>query len=260
MSKHPSIAYPPLQGKTIVVTGAGQGIGKAYARRLARDGAALVLVDINDGAVRACAEELRGEGLDVSPWTLDVSDQEAVQSFANALGQRYAAVHGVVNNAAIFSSLKLKSFWDIDPREWDKVMAVNVRAPWLMVSSLLVLLRAAGDASVVNIGSDSVWMGKTGYLHYVTSKAAVYGMTHAMARELGPDQIRVNTLSPGFTTTEVPRETFTQAQLDGITQAQALQRVASTDEIVGVVAFLMGADSRWITGQTLHVAGGLLHR
>lgn len=250
----------PLAGKTIVVTGAGQGIGKAYARRLASDGAHVVLVDINQAAVSAAMDELETDGLFASGWRVDVASADDVNRFAKELADVHPQIHGLVNNAAIFSSLKLKSFWDIDPTEWDQVMAVNVRGPWLMVSALRPLLCSAGDASVVNIGSDSVWMGKTGYLHYVTSKAAVYGMTHAMARELGPDNVRVNTLSPGFTTTEVPRETFTQAQLDGIMKAQALQRVAGTGEIVGVVAFLMGPDSRWITGQTMHVAGGLLYR
>jgi 3-oxoacyl-[acyl-carrier protein] reductase len=250
----------PLQGKVIVVTGAGQGIGKAYAQRLASDGAKVAMVDINEVTVKAAARELREQGLDVSAWVVDVSSAESVKRFAAELGAEFTQVHGLVNNAAIFASLKLKPFWEIDAAEWDLVMAVNVRGPWLLVSAMLPLLRAAGEASVVNIGSDSVWMGKTGYLHYVTSKAAVYGMTHAMARELGPDNIRVNTLSPGFTTTEVPRETFTQAQLDGIMNAQALKRVASTGEVVGVVAFLMGPDSRWVTGQTMHVAGGLLHR
>lgn len=250
----------PLLGKVIVVTGAAQGIGKAYARRLAADGAAVAMIDVNEAALATAAAELQAEGLDVRAWSVDVRASDDVRRFADALGAVHPRVHGLVNNAAIFASLKLKPFWDIDPTEWDQVMAVNVRGPWQLVSALLPLLRAAGEASVVNIGSDSVWMGKTGYLHYVTSKAAVYGMTHAMARELGPDNIRVNTLSPGFTTTEVPRATFTQAQLDGIMKAQALPRVAGTDEIVGVVAFLMGSDSRWVTGQTLHVAGGLLHR
>jgi 3-oxoacyl-[acyl-carrier protein] reductase len=249
-----------LRGKSILVTGGGQGIGKAYARRLASDGAKVAIVDISDGSVRATVQELQAQGLDVSGFTADIADVHSMKEFAGKLAAVCPQLHGIVNNAAIFSTLKLKPFWEIEAAEWDRVMAVNVRGPWLVVTALLPLLRAAGEASVVNIGSDSVWMGKTGYLHYVTSKAAVYGMTHAMARELGSDQIRVNTLSPGFTTTEVPRETFTQQQLDGILNAQALKRIASTDDIVGVVAFLMGPDSRWITGQTMHVAGGLLSR
>lgn len=249
-----------LKGKVVVVTGAGQGIGKAYSRRLAEEGAQVLMVDINEKAVREAAAELREASLDVQGWALDVARAEDVKRFADELSEQHPRIDGLVNNAAIFSSLKLMPFWEIDPAQWDQVMAVNVRGPWMLVTALLPMLRAAGGASVVNIGSDAVWMGKPGYLHYVVSKAAVYGMTHAMARELGADNIRVNTLSPGFTTTEVPRETFTEAQLTGILKSQALQRVASTGDMVGVVSFLMSEDSRWITGQTLHVTGGLLHR
>ena len=249
-----------LSGKVVIVTGAGQGIGKAYARRVASEGAHVALVDINAQALGATCAEMQAEGLSVESWTLDVSRPEDVQGFAAELGRRHPAVHGLVNNAAVFSSLKLKPFWEIEPAEWDRVMAVNVRAPWLLVAALRPLLLAAQEASVVNIGSDAVWMGKDGYLHYVASKAAVYGMTHAMARELGTSGVRVNTLSPGFTATEVPRETFTQQQLDGIMRSQALKRIASTDDMVGVVSFLLGPDSRWVTGQTIHVTGGLLFR
>lgn len=249
-----------LAGRTVVVTGAGQGIGKAYAKRLASEGAHVVLVDVNEAALGASCAELQSQGLSVEAQTLDVSNASAAQQFAAELGRRHSGIHGLINNAAIFSSLKLKPFWEIDPAEWDRVMAVNVRGPWLLVSALRPLLIASGGASVVNIGSDAVWMGKDGYLHYVASKAAVYGMTHAMARELGNDGVRVNTLSPGFTVTEVPRETFTQQQLDGIMRSQALKRIANTDDMVGVVAFLVSDDSRWITGQTLHVTGGLLYR
>lgn len=249
-----------LEGRTILVTGAGQGIGKAYALRLAQDGAIVLMADINEPAVAAASAELQAAGLKVQSYTVDVADAASVKAFAQKLQSHHPKLHGVINNAAIFSTIKLAPFWEIEPEVWDRVMAVNVRGPWLLASALLPQLRAAGQASLVNIGSDAVWMGKTGYLHYVASKAAVYGMTHAMARELGPDNIRVNTLSPGFTTTEVPRATFTQAQLDGIVNSQVFKRLADTGDMVGVAAFLMSDDSRWMTGQTFHVTGGLLSR
>jgi NAD(P)-dependent dehydrogenase (short-subunit alcohol dehydrogenase family) len=199
-----------LEGRTILVTGAAQGIGKAYAARLAEEGACVLMADINAQAVNNAAAELQASGMNVQAHTVDVASADSVKQFAKSIQQTHPKLHGLINNAAIFSTIKLAPFWDIDPEFWDRVMAVNVRGPWLMISALLPQLRAAEDASVINIGSDAVWMGKTGYLHYVASKAAVYGMTHAIARELGLDNIRVNTLSPGFTTTEVPRETFTQ--------------------------------------------------
>ncbi|MBN9428210.1 MAG: SDR family oxidoreductase [Burkholderiales bacterium] len=255
-----STVTPRLAGKTLVVTGAGQGIGKAYAARLAQEGAEVLLVDINEQAVAAAVADLKAAGLAVAGRVADVADPRSVQRLAESLRPAHPRIHGLINNAAVFSTIKLASFWDIDPEQWDKVMAVNVRGAWLMVTALLPQLRAAGQASIVNIGSDAVWMGKPGYLHYVTSKAAIYGMTHGMARELGADGIRVNTLSPGFTTTEVPRDTFTQAQLDGIMNAQAFKRLADAGDMVGVAAFLMSDDSRWMTGQTFHVTGGLLFR
>lgn len=247
-------------GKVIVVTGAAQGIGKAYAERLGREGAQVVLVDLNADALDAAVKDLRSQGITAEGRTLDVSDEQAVKQFAQDLSAQFPKVHGLINNAAIFSTIKLKPFWEIDTSEWDKVMSVNVKGLWMLVSAMLPQLRAAGEASVVNIGSDAVWMGKTGYMHYVASKAAVYGMTHAMARELGADNIRVNTLSPGFTETNVPRETFTEAQLNGIMSAQSLKRVANTDDIVGVASFLISDDARWITGQTLHTTGGMSFR
>ena len=255
-----STKFQRLEGRTILVTGAGQGIGKAYALRLAQEGATVLMADINETAVSTAAGDLQADGLKAEPYIVDVADAASVKSFAQKLQAQHPKLHGVINNAAIFSTIKLSPFWEIEPEVWDRVMAVNVRGPWLLASALLPQLRAAGDASLVNIGSDAVWMGKTGYLHYVASKAAVYGMTHALARELGPDNIRVNTLSPGFTTTEVPRATFTQEQLDGIMNSQVLKRLADTGDMVGVAAFLMCDDSRWMTGQTFHVTGGLLFR
>ncbi|QIM48804.1 SDR family oxidoreductase [Pusillimonas sp. DMV24BSW_D] len=249
-----------LNGKTVVITGAAQGIGKAYADRLAQEGAQVVLVDLKAEPLAAAVEDLRSKGHQAEGKVLDVSNEQDVKRVGQELGQAFPRIHGLINNAAVFSTIQLKPFWEIDSAEWDKVMAVNVKGPWMLVGALLPYLRAAEAASVVNIGSDAVWMGKDGYMHYVASKAAVYGMTHAMARELGGDNIRVNTLSPGFTETNVPRATFTQEQLNGIMKSQSLKRIADTDDIVGVASFLISDESRWITGQTLHTTGGLLFR
>ena len=139
-------------------------------------------------------------------------------------------------------------------------MAVNLRGPWLLTSALLPGLRAARGASIVNVASDAVWLGRPGYLHYVASKGGVAGMTHSMSHELGGDDIRVNSISPGPTYTEVPRATVSEAQKEAMRNAQALNRDAGPDDMVGVVAFLLSDDSRFVTGQTLHVSGGLLHR
>lgn len=249
-----------LRDKVVLVTGAAQGIGRAYARRVGQDGAHALLADVNAERAEAAAADLRAEGLAASAMPVDVSDPASCAELASRVTAEHGRLDGLLNNAAIFSTIRMRPFWEIPVAEWDALMAVNVRGPWLLTTALLPLLREAEAASVVNISSDSLWMGRSGYLHYVTSKAGVYGMTHAMAHELGDFGIRVNTLSPGPVATEVDRATVSEAQKTAMQNAQALKRGAGPDDMVGVAAFLLSDDSRWMTGQTFHVNGGLLHR
>lgn len=248
-----------LSDKIIVVTGAAQGIGAGYARRLVEDGATVVLADRNREGAEAAASSLGGPGK-ATAYPLDVADRAGCAAFAAALTDDYGRVDGLVNNAAVFSTITMKPFWEITDDEWDQLMAVNLRGPWLLVSALLPLLRASESASVVNIGSDAVQLGRPGYLHYVASKGGVHGMTYSMARELGEFGIRVNTLSPGPVYTEVARETVTPEQHEAMLRAQALHRPAGPDDMVGAAAFLLSDDAAYLTGQTISVNGGLVHR
>jgi 3-oxoacyl-[acyl-carrier protein] reductase len=175
-------------------------------------------------------------------------------------GEPHGLPVGLINNAAVFSTITMKPFWEIAPDEWDTLMAVNLKGPWLVVSALLPLLRRSESASVVNIGSDAVGMGRPGYLHYVASKGGVHGMTFSMSRELGQFGIRVNTLSPGPVYTEVARATVSPAQKQAMLDAQSLHRTADPDDMVGLAAFLLSDESAYLTGQTISVNGGLLHR
>jgi NAD(P)-dependent dehydrogenase (short-subunit alcohol dehydrogenase family) len=249
-----------LHGRVIVITGAGQGLGRAYAHRVAADGATAVLADVNEENGEKVAAEIHERGKHARFRPLDVGNPESCAALADAVMAEFGAVHGLVNNAAIFSTIQMRPFWEIPIGEWDRLMAVNLRGPWLLTSALLPGLRAAGAASVVNVASDAVWLGRPGYLHYIASKAGIAGMTHSMAHELGGDGIRINSISPGPTYTEVPRGTVTAEQKEAMRAAQALHRDAGPEDMVGVVAFLLSDDSRFITGQTLHVSGGLLHR
>jgi 3-oxoacyl-[acyl-carrier protein] reductase len=190
----------------------------------------------------------------------DVADEASCQRLADDVGNRHGRVDGLVNNAAIFSTITMKPFWEISVAEWDTLMAVNLRGPWLVTKALLPALRRSPGASIVNVASDALWLGRPGYLHYVASKAGVYGLTHSMAHELGPDGIRVNTVSPGPVFTEIARETVTPQQKDAMLAAQAIKRPAGPQDMVGAVVFLLSDDSGWMTGQTLHLNGGLVHR
>lgn len=249
-----------LDGRVIIITGAGQGLGRAYAHRIAADGGTVVLADVNNENGEKVAAEINELGQQARFRSLDVGSPQSCAALAGAVVGEFGAVHGLVNNAAIFSTIQMRQFWEIPVDEWDRLMAVNLRGPWLLTSALLPGLRAAESASVVNVSSDAVGLGRPGYLHYIASKAGVAGMTNSMARELGGEGIRVNSISPGPTYTEIPRGTVTPEQRGAMRAAQALHRDAGTEDMAGVVAFLLSDDSRFITGQSLHVNGGLLHR
>lgn len=249
-----------LRERTIVVTGAGQGLGRAYARRIAAEGAMVIIAEINAEMAENVAAEIAAGGGRACVRPLDVSDPNSCRDLAAYVRSEFGALHGLVNNAAIFSSIAMHPFWEISIEEWDRLMAVNLRGPFVLTTSLLDSLRAADGASVVHVASDATWMGRPGYLHYIASKGGITAMTYSMSHELGDDNIRVNAISPGPTYTEVPRGTVSRAQKETMRAAQALHRDAGPEDMSGVVVFLLGDDSHFVTGQVISVNGGLLHR
>lgn len=251
------MGFTDLADKVIVVTGAAQGIGAAYVRRLAAEGATVVAADRNRAGVERLAAEI---GERVVPRELDVSSADSCRALAALLEREYGRLDGLVNNAAIFSTIRMAPFWEITEEEWDAIMDVNIKGVWLLTSALIELLKASGGASIVNIGSDSVVLGRTDYLHYVASKSAVTGMSYSMSKELGAFGIRVNTLSPGPVYTEIARETVTEEQTRAMLAAQAIPRKAGPEDMTAVAAFLLSDDSGYVTGQTISVNGGLWHR
>jgi NAD(P)-dependent dehydrogenase (short-subunit alcohol dehydrogenase family) len=249
-----------MTGRIVVVTGAGQGLGRAYAHRIVGDGGTVVLADINADGIEKVAEEVAAAGGTAHARQLDVADPDSCTALADWVIGEFGALHGLVNNAAIFSTITMRPFWEIPLEEWDRLMAVNLRGPFQLTAALLPALRAAEDASVIHVSSDAVFLGRPGYLHYTSSKAGIIGMTYSMARELGDFGIRVNAISPGPTYTEVPRGTVSDAQKTAMQAAQALHRDAAPQDMVGVVSFLLGPDSGFVTGQVLSVSGGLVLR
>jgi len=256
------ITYQDLEDKVVLVTGAAQGIGLAYARRFVTEGATVVLVDRAAESLENAAADLNESGRrgKAVAHVVDVTDRDSVEGLARRLEEDFGSLDGLVNNAAVFSTIEMKPFWEITDGEWEGLMAVNLRGPWLLTSVLLPLLRKSASASVVNIGSDAALMGRQGYLHYVASKGGVTAMTFAMSHELGEFGIRVNTLSPGPVYTEIKRETVSAAQREAMVARQALHRTAEPDDMSSLAAFLISSESNYITGQTISVNGGLLHR
>ncbi|MFY1638055.1 SDR family NAD(P)-dependent oxidoreductase [Solwaraspora sp. WMMB335] len=250
-------AAGPLAGRVAVVTGGGQGLGRAFAHRLAADGARVAVADRNaDAAATVAAEISSAAGGTAVAVPVDVADEVSVAAMTGQVVDAYGGIDVLVNNAAVFSTLAMRPFDEIDPAEWDRVMAVNVRGPFLCARAAAPVMRHAGYGKIVNISSATVWIGRPHYLHYVTSKAALIGMTRALATELGPAGIRVNAVTPGATRTEIPRATVTPEQERAIVAGQAIKRRQVPGDLVGVVAFLAGADSDFMTGQTVNVDGG----
>jgi 3-oxoacyl-[acyl-carrier protein] reductase len=240
----------------IIVTGAGQGLGLAFARRLASDGRNLVLTDVLADEVEAATNELSGQGVEAMGMAADVTDPEAMAGVVDAARDRFGELWGLVNNASIFSTLRMRPFDEISLEEWRRVIDVNLTGVFVCCQAVAPALKAANCGRIVNISSAVVSMGRPNYMHYVASKAGVVGMTRAMARELGDWNITVNAVLPGATDTGIPRETVSAEQRAALIGSRALKRAQVPEDLTGVVAFLIGEESRFVTGQSLIVDGG----
>lgn len=243
-----------LNGKTIVITGAGQGIGRQYAHAFAKAGARVAIVDLNAAAAQSVADEIGDAAFAVST---DVSDKASVDVMVQSVLDHFGSIDVLINNAAIFSTLKMKPFEQITPEEFDTVMGVNARGVFLCCQAVAAPMRAQGKGKIINISSSVVVTGRANYAHYIASKGAVIGMTRALATELGPDNINVNAISPHGIVTEVPRETVRDDQWADIIAAQALKRKGSAEDMIGSVMFLASDASDYMTGQTLNLDAGL---
>lgn len=244
-----------IQGPAIV-TGGGQGLGRAFCLAFAQSGVPVVVADIDGDRAAAVTHEIVGRGGQALACATDVADPAATQALARETAAAYGGIGVLVNNAAIFSTLVRKPFTEIEPDEWRRVLDVNVSGAFLCCQAVLPTMAGAGYGKIVNISSATIWIGRGGYLHYVTSKAALIGMTRALASEIGPFGIRVNAITPGSTQTEVERKTISVADRQAMADATALRRIQTPDDLVGAVLFLSSAASDFITGQTVNVDGG----
>jgi NAD(P)-dependent dehydrogenase (short-subunit alcohol dehydrogenase family) len=247
-----------LSNRTAIVTGAARGIGAAYARGLAAEGAAVMLCDIADP--RPVVEEIVAAGGAATGMVADVSSAKDVAAVVDATDQRYGGIQILVNNAAVFATLKNLKFYEIPTEEWDWVMAVNARGAFEFAKAVAPIMIRQHYGKIINISSGTFFKG-SGRVDYVVSKGAAVAMTRVMARELGEDNICVNCIAPGLTLSEGVTENPELAVTVPRTVAtRCFKRPQTVDDLVGAVIFFSSAESDFITGQTLLVDGGsVLH-
>jgi NAD(P)-dependent dehydrogenase (short-subunit alcohol dehydrogenase family) len=247
-----------LGGKVAIVTGGAKGIGAHYSRALAANGARVMIADIEEGTALAF-DIAKQYGSDAATSSVtDVSDEAAVKALVARTIERFGRIDILVNNAALYAKLSPRNYDEWDVETWDRVMAINVRGPWLMVRHVAPQMIAQKSGKIVNIGSGTVYKGVPRMLPYVASKGAITAMTRSLSRELGQHGISVNTLTPGYILSETGLENAKHVEEERmpVRNSRAFKRDAYPEDLIGALLFLVSSDSDFVTGQSLVVDGG----
>jgi NAD(P)-dependent dehydrogenase (short-subunit alcohol dehydrogenase family) len=242
--------------RVAVVTGAGRGLGRTIAERLAAGGRHVVIAEIDAALGTETAAGINADGGSASFVHADIADAASLAALADAT-RALGTLDALVNNAAIANSIGGKTYDAIEQTEWERVLRVNVTGTWLACKHLAPLIVAGGGGAIVNVASDTALWGATRLLHYVASKGAVIAMTRSLARELGPARVTVNAVAPGLiegeATAGVP-----ETRWNDYRSRRALTDDQTPADVAGAVAFLCSTDARYLTGQTIAVDGGMV--
>jgi 3-oxoacyl-[acyl-carrier protein] reductase len=243
-----------LEGKVAIVTGGGRGLGKVYCLRMAEEGAKVVVADVLDREAKETVSEIKAKGGTAIAVKADITSEADTQRMADKAVQEFGRIDILVNNAGYYYGVSRKPFYEISSEEWDRAMLVNVKGTWLCCKAVFPHMKKQGKGKIINASSESVFGPTKGMIHYVTSKAAVIGITRVLAGELGQYGICVNTIAPGLTDTPASR---TIANLDKFDVSSVpLGRLGLPEDVVGSVIFFASDYSDFVSGQTLLIDGG----
>ena len=244
-----------LTGSVVIVTGAGQGIGLEYARRLASEGCQVVIAELDSARGDAAADEIGESAVSIQT---DVADPDSVDAMVTATIDRFDRVDGLVNNAAIYHGVRMAPLDDIDVDSWDQMMAVNVRGTFLCCRAVARHMAAQGHGSIVNVSSTVALVGPPLLPHYVASKGAVIALTRALATELGAHGIRVNAIAPGATWDEASMLLVggDDSVADTFVQQQVIKKRQMPEHLTGTICFLLSDEAEMMTGQVVVVDAG----
>lgn len=246
----------PLKGKVAIVTGAGGGIGRAYAQGLADAGAAVALTDIAIGAAREAADALTAEGHRASAVEVDVSDEISVNAMVAETVRQFGSVDILVNNAALMAEIVGSTLTTVSLEEWHRTLAVNLTGPLLCARAVVPHMAAKGYGKIINQSSGGAFLGAS---HYGITKLGLISMTLSLARELAPQGIRVNAIAPGWVNTDAGIRSAPPEVRAAIAAAIPFP-FADPDALVGGLVYLASAASDWVTGHTLNIDGGWIPR
>jgi 3-oxoacyl-[acyl-carrier protein] reductase len=243
--------------KVAIVTGAGGGIGQAYAEALAREGAAVVVADINTDGAEGVVSGIRAEGGTAIAVAVDVSDPDSARAMADRANAEFGGIDFLVNNAAIFGGMKLDMLLTVDWDYYKRFMSVNLDGALICTRAVYKSMTGRGGGAIVNQSSTAAWLYSN---YYGLAKAGVNSLTQQLSRELGWQKIRVNAIAPGPIDTEANRTTTPQQIVADIVSRIPLSRMGQPEDLVGMCLFLLSDEANWITGQIFNVDGGQIIR
>lgn len=249
-------SYDSLKDRVVIITGGGQAIGRGYAHYFSAQGAIPVIADINGDNAESVKAEVEAQGGRALAVQVDVADEGSANEMAAAAMSTFGRIDVLINNAAVFSQITMAPFWELPGDEWLRAVDVNVNGAFWCSRAVVPHMIDAKWGRIINVSSGTTKLGRPNYLHYITTKSAMIGMTRSMARELGPHGVTVNTFWPGVMQTEVERPSVPREMFKVFTGNQCIPRQGTIHDLAKVMLFLCSDEAAYITGQGMIVDGG----